>query len=86
MFGAPAVVDVIAAAQGVEAVGGSGVLLPGNVKRVDHPLRRYRRHSQESKFGIDESHVEAGVVDNQHVVAEEFHEVLRNRSKDRLVP
>ena len=44
-----------------------------------------RRAADARQFGIDEFHVEAGIVDHQRRVADKFQELLRHLGEERLV-
>ena len=85
MFGALAVVNAIAAAKRVEAIGSPRMFLTCNMKRIDHALRRNRWMTEKAQFGIEETHVKTRVVNNERRIADEGEEILGDGSEDRLI-
>ena len=54
-------------------------------ERVDDPLGGYRRAPERRQLGVEEPHVEFGVVDDEAILADEGEEVVDHRGEDRLV-
>ena len=78
-------VDLVARQQRVERGGAAGMLAAGEHQRVDHPLVGDRRAAEAVELGIDEAHVEAGVVGDQIAFFEEGDEFLGDLGEARLV-
>ena len=84
VLGAMAVVDAIAAAERVERIRSHRMLAPGQRQRVDDAARIDRRLAEAVKLGIDEAHVEAGIVGDQLGAVDEGEKLVGNVRKRRL--
>jgi len=62
-----------------------GKTLPRNGQRVDGALEDERRAARALQLGIEEGHVERGVVDDELIVADEGEELVDDLGKFRLV-
>ena len=62
------------------------MLATGKQQRVDHALVGDRRSAEARQLGIDEAHVEAGIMGDQIALFEEGDKLLGNLGKARLVP
>src|SRR3546814_3483897 len=63
---------------------GAGKLAPREAQRVDHAMTE-RRQRQPLQLGVEEFHVELGVVNDQRRLADELQHVLRDLGEARLV-
>src|SRR5690606_16247038 len=81
------VVHPVALAQGVQGVALSGMLVPGQQQGIHY--RTVVGHATVTakplQLGIDEAHVERGVVDHQLGAADEVHELVGHVGEQRLV-
>ena len=84
MFLTRRVVDTEAAAERVKAGGGAGKFLSGDSERIDGAVKRDRGFVKPAQLGIDELHVETGVMDHQFGVADEGDEIVSDGGEDRL--
>ena len=73
-------------AQRVQAGGSAGELPPRHADGVERPRHRQRLDAEPVQLGIDEPHVEFGIVDNQPQIADEIQELAADLREDRLVP
>ena len=78
-------VDPEAHAQGIEAVLGTGMPGPRQLKRVDHSMHGHRRPAAFLQLAIQKAEVEAGIVRDQRRVFEEVEKRLGRLGKARLV-
>src|SRR5690606_32766052 len=85
VLGASGIVDAVAPAQGVEAVGPGRVAAPGDVERVGGLLAGQFRPAQSLQLGIEKGHVEGRVVYHQRGAVDEGKELVGNGGIDRLV-
>ena len=85
VLGAARIVDAVARAQIVEAVGPGRVLAARQQQRVDQPLARDQRLAGALELGIEEAEIERGVVRDQRRVADECEEVVGDLGEQRLV-
>ena len=72
-------------AERIKAVRAHGMALLGERQRIDDPLVKYRRALDEAQFGIEKTDVKAGVMDDQHRVANELQKLIGDLREDRLV-
>jgi hypothetical protein len=81
------VVDLVAFAQGVEAVALAGMQFLGHFQRVDHAVAEgFDRHAVEAgEFGVEEADIERGVVDDQLGAVDEIQELVNDVGELRLV-
>ena len=80
-----AVVDFEAAAQGVQIGLCPREFAPRHGQGVGGAAHGKRRPVKARQFGIDESHIERGVVNHHHRIPDEGQEVVDDVGKDRLV-
>ena len=85
VLGARRQVDAKALAQFVQRIARAGNLALGDFDGVDGARQRNARAADPLQFGIDELDVEAGIVDHQRRVAQEFQEFLHHMGEQRLV-
>ena len=79
------IVDTETAAQRVKASRRAGKFLPRDGQRINHLMRRQIGAPAGAQFGIDEFHVESGIMGNQRRIADKGQKRLRHFTKDRLV-
>ena len=85
MPGAAGVVDAEAAAEGVEGVRRAGEAAAGELEGVDRPRPGDAAVAGPGELGVQELHVEGGIVDDEAGVAEEGDELRGHRAEGRLV-
>ena len=85
VLGAFGIVDAETFAQGIKAVRAHGMAAPCQGQSIDHPVHRYGQSFDMSKFGIDEVHVEARVVDHERGITNEGEKVFGLGGKEWLV-
>ena len=78
-------VDRKTRAERVERCRRHGELAPRHGQGVDHDARIDRRLVDALQFGIEEAHVEGGVVGDQLGAGEELQELVRDLGEQRLV-
>ena len=86
MLGAPGIVDAIAGAEIIEAVGTGRMLAPGQQERVDESLAREQAFAGTLELGIEKAEVEDRVMGNQRRVADERDQLVGDLGEAWLVP
>src|SRR3546814_15544009 len=86
LFRSGAVVDLEPPAQRVQVDLGTGIFAPRQLHRVERPRHRQLRPAKPPQLGVEEAHVERGVVDYQHRVAEELQDLVGEGGKHRITP
>ena len=84
MLGPTAVVDPVAAAKRIQRIRSHRVLAARQRQRIDHTLGGHRRQAEPLELGIDEAHVEAGIVGDEAGAVDEGDELVDNLGKSRL--
>ena len=77
MFRAARIVDVETPAQRIEIVLRAWKAPPRDVERVDGACHRQGRTADPRQLGIDESHVEICIVNDQRILADKLQELIR---------
>jgi hypothetical protein len=73
---AAGVVDAIAFAEGIEAVGGERMFLARKRKRIEDAVSREWQAAEPGQLGIQECDVEAGIVHDELGVAQKFKQTI----------
>lgn len=79
------IVDAETAAKRIERVVGTREAAARQFDRVERPGWSEGRMASPAEFGIQELHVEGGIVDHETALADESEEVCRDGGEDRLV-
>ena len=85
MLGASRIVDRIPRAEIVQPVRSAGMLAAGNQERIDHAFAREQRPAGALELGVEKSHVECGVMDDQRRVAEKGDQIVGDFREEKLV-
>jgi hypothetical protein len=85
MLGPGRIVDGEAPAQRIEAGRRPGKFLARHLQGVDNTLAAQWRTRQALELGIEEAHVELGVMDHQRRIADELDQFVGDLGKARLV-
>ncbi len=85
MIGPLRIVDAEAPAERIQAGRRAGIALARDGEGVDRLAHGKSGFPERRQFGVQEPHVELGVVDHQLVLADEIQELLRDLGEDRMV-
>src|SRR5690606_19955403 len=85
VLGAMGIVYTVATAERIERIRSHRMLAASHRQRIDNPVLRYRRQADPVELGIDEAHVESGVMGDPPGALEEIQNHLRDFGEAGLV-
>src|SRR5262245_7542381 len=85
MFGTVRIIYAKTQAKIIKAVRRARILAARQKQRIDYTLARHQYFAYALQFGIEEGKVEQGIMRDERRVADEYHQLLDDLGKERLV-